>query len=250
MGRACRTSSSTKTASSWTARRRRSFTPTAALRSRACPRTRRSPGPSGSSRAASTCSPTSAAAASSARRGTGRRCEKTASAPTTTFSPSPRRSRHQVSRARRTSGIRGGSNGGLLMGVALTQRPELFNAVVVQVPLLDMLRYHKLLAGASWMAEYGDPDVPGGPGVHRALLALPERPRAHGLPDAAVYDDDPRRPRPPGPRAQDGGAHGADGDAGLLLREHRRAATAPASRPSRQARLWATVYTYFDERLR
>src|SRR5258708_22511250 len=52
----------------------------------------------------------------------------------------------------------GGSNGGLLMGAMLTQRPELFRAVVIQVPLLDMLRYHKLLAGASWMAEYGDPD--------------------------------------------------------------------------------------------
>ncbi|MDX1420710.1 MAG: prolyl oligopeptidase family serine peptidase [Rubricoccaceae bacterium] len=57
-------------------------------------------------------------------------------------------------------GIRGGSNGGLLVGVALTQRPELFDAVVIQVPLLDMQRYNKLLAGASWQAEYGDPDVP------------------------------------------------------------------------------------------
>lgn len=57
-------------------------------------------------------------------------------------------------------GIMGGSNGGLLMGVMLTQRPDLWNAVVVQVPLLDMLRYHKLLAGASWVDEYGDPDVP------------------------------------------------------------------------------------------
>ncbi|HUH89933.1 MAG TPA: prolyl oligopeptidase family serine peptidase, partial [Lysobacter sp.] len=55
-------------------------------------------------------------------------------------------------------GIQGGSNGGLLMGNMLTQYPELFGAVVVQVPLLDMQRYHKLLAGASWMAEYGDPD--------------------------------------------------------------------------------------------
>ena len=55
-------------------------------------------------------------------------------------------------------GIEGGSNGGLLVGAVFTQRPELFNAVVCSVPLLDMRRYHRLLAGASWMAEYGDPD--------------------------------------------------------------------------------------------
>lgn len=57
-------------------------------------------------------------------------------------------------------GIMGGSNGGLLMGVMITQRPDLWNAVVIQVPLLDMLRYHKLLAGASWVDEYGNPDIP------------------------------------------------------------------------------------------
>lgn len=57
-------------------------------------------------------------------------------------------------------GIMGGSNGGLLVGVAYTQRPELYGAVVVQVPLFDMKRYNKLLAGASWMAEYGNPDIP------------------------------------------------------------------------------------------
>ncbi|MEU4623181.1 prolyl oligopeptidase family serine peptidase [Actinoplanes sp. NPDC023801] len=57
-------------------------------------------------------------------------------------------------------GIRGGSNGGLLMGVMLTRYPELFGAVVAGVPLLDMRRYTKLLAGRSWIAEYGDPDDP------------------------------------------------------------------------------------------
>ena len=56
-------------------------------------------------------------------------------------------------------GVRGGSNGGLLTGVMLTQRPDLWGAVVVQVPLLDMKRFNHLLAGASWMGEYGDPDT-------------------------------------------------------------------------------------------
>ena len=57
-------------------------------------------------------------------------------------------------------GIMGGSQGGLLVGGAFTLRPDLFGAVVCQVPLLDMQRFNKLLAGASWMAEYGNPDVP------------------------------------------------------------------------------------------
>jgi prolyl oligopeptidase len=57
-------------------------------------------------------------------------------------------------------GIEGGSNGGLLVGAVMLQRPELFGAVSCQVPLLDMRRFNRLLAGASWMAEYGNPDEP------------------------------------------------------------------------------------------
>lgn len=57
-------------------------------------------------------------------------------------------------------GIYGGSNGGLLVGATFVQRPDLMNAVVCGVPLLDMRNYHTMLAGASWMAEYGDPDKP------------------------------------------------------------------------------------------
>jgi prolyl oligopeptidase len=62
--------------------------------------------------------------------------------------------------SRRRLGIEGGSNGGLLVGNMLTLYPDLFHAAVCNVPLLDMYRYNKLLAGASWMAEYGNPDDP------------------------------------------------------------------------------------------
>lgn len=57
-------------------------------------------------------------------------------------------------------GIEGRSNGGLLVGATMTRHPELYGAVVCGVPLLDMKRYNKLLAGASWMGEYGNPDIP------------------------------------------------------------------------------------------
>ena len=63
-------------------------------------------------------------------------------------------------------GIYGGSNGGLLMGVELTQHPELWQAVTIQVPLLDMLRYEQIAAGASWVDEYGSVSVP----AERAFL--------------------------------------------------------------------------------
>jgi prolyl oligopeptidase len=67
----------------------------------------------------------------------------------------------------RRLGIEGGSNGGLLMGVEFTQHPELWNAVAIQVPLLDMLRFEKIQAGASWVGEYGSVSVP----EERAFLA-------------------------------------------------------------------------------
>jgi len=67
----------------------------------------------------------------------------------------------------RRLGIKGGSNGGLLMGVEFTQHPELFDAVAIEVPLLDMLRYEKIQAGASWVGEYGSVSNP----KQRAFLA-------------------------------------------------------------------------------
>jgi prolyl oligopeptidase len=67
----------------------------------------------------------------------------------------------------RRLGIVGGSNGGLLMGVEMTQHPDLYHAIVIQVPLLDMLRFEQIAAGASWVAEYGSVSVP----AERAFLA-------------------------------------------------------------------------------
>jgi prolyl oligopeptidase len=67
----------------------------------------------------------------------------------------------------RRLGIYGRSNGGVLMSVSMTQHPELWNAVVIESPLVDMLRYNHLSAGASWVGEYGDPDVP----ADRAFIA-------------------------------------------------------------------------------
>ena len=60
----------------------------------------------------------------------------------------------------RRTGIYGRSNGGVLTSVSITQHPELFNAAVIESPLIDMLRYHELPAGASWIGEYGDPRIP------------------------------------------------------------------------------------------
>jgi prolyl oligopeptidase len=68
--------------------------------------------------------------------------------------------RRRITSPRRL-GVVGGSQGGLLVGTAITQRPELFNAAIIQVPLFDMLRYHLIGAGASWIGEYGDPRIPG-----------------------------------------------------------------------------------------
>ena len=146
-------------------------------------------------------------------------------------------------------GIRGGSNGGLLMGAMLTQRPDLFNAVVVQVPLLDMLRYHRLLAGASWMAEYGDPDVP----ADRAFI---ERYSPYqNLRDGTVYPvplfttttrDDRVHPGHARKMAARMEAMGLP----VYYFENTEGGHGAGVTPDQQARTWATVYTYLDLRLR
>ena len=90
----------------------------------------------------------------------------------------------------RRLGIEGGSNGGLLMGVEMTQHPEMWNAVVIQVPLLDMLRFEQIAAGASWVGEYGSVSVPGGARVSGVDLSLQSTQDGRELSRTADHDDD------------------------------------------------------------
>ena len=89
------------------------------------------------------------------------------------------------------------------MGACFVQRPELFEAVVCQVPLLDMKRYNKLLAGASWMAEYGNPDTDDWEFM-KTWSPYQNLDAGQGLPQGVLLHLDARRPGAPRPRAQDG----------------------------------------------
>jgi len=118
-------------------------------------------------------------------------------------------------------GFEGGSNGGLLAGVMLTRYPEHFGAIVGMVPLLDMRRYHKLLAGASWIAEYGDPDNPDDWGFLRRYSPYQNLHSGLKLPPALWVTSHPGRPGAPGARPEDGRPDAGAGLRRHLLREHR-----------------------------
>jgi prolyl oligopeptidase PreP (S9A serine peptidase family) len=144
-------------------------------------------------------------------------------------------------------GTMGGSNGGLLMGNMLTQYPELFGAIVVQVPLLDMKRYSHLLAGASWMAEYGDPDTADWDFIQK-LLAVPPVRCEEGLSGDPVHHLDQGRPRPSGARAQD---DGADGSAGKDVRyyENIEGGHGGAANNAQSAHMKALAYSFLCQQL-
>ena len=214
--------------------RRRCSTATAASRCRELPATPVAFGPAGSARAASSCSPTSAAAASSGRGWHQAALKANKQQRYDDFIAVAEDLIARKVTSPRHLGIEGGSNGGLLVGAVMLQRPELFGAVVCQVPLLDMKRYHKLLAGASWMGEYGDPDDAEEWAVHLALQPVPERASpAAKYPPIAVHDLDARRPRASRPRAQDGGAHaGAAATTCCTTRTSKAAMAAPPTTSS------------------
>ncbi|MGH8855347.1 MAG: prolyl oligopeptidase family serine peptidase [Telluria sp.] len=149
----------------------------------------------------------------------------------------------------RRLGIMGGSNGGLLVGAALTQRPDLFNAAVCQVPLLDMRRYHALLAGASWMGEYGDPDDPaqwawiGRYSPYHQLKAAARYPRI--LFTTSTRDD---RVHPGHARKMAARMLGLGHD--VLYWENTEGGHAGAADNAQTARMWALTWTFLRHQLR
>ena len=197
----------------------------------------------GSKAAACTSWRTSAAAESSGRAGTRPRSRRTASKAFEDFIAVAEDLIARKVTSTRHLGIMGGSNGGLLVGNMLTMRPDLFGAVVCQVPLLDMRRYHQLLAGASWVAEYGNPDDPNEWAFIRTFSPYHNLSRRRALSADAVHHLDARRPRPPRPCAQDGGAHAGARTGRAVLREHRGRSRRRRRQPQR-ARMWALTWSF------
>ncbi|HET6811893.1 MAG TPA: prolyl oligopeptidase family serine peptidase [Acidimicrobiales bacterium] len=145
-------------------------------------------------------------------------------------------------------GIIGGSNGGLLVGNMYVRTPELFGAVVCQAPLLDMRRYSHLLAGASWMAEYGDPDDPAQWEFIRTFspyhLAEPGRPYPPVLFTTSTRDD---RVHPGHARKM--AARLADMGYDVTYWENIEGGHAGAADAPQQAVMSALAYTFLGRRL-
>jgi prolyl oligopeptidase len=145
--------------------------------------------------------------------------------------------------------IMGGSQGGLLVGAAFTQRPDLFKAVVCQVPLLDMRRFNKLLAGASWMGEYGDPDVPADWAFISQYSPYQNVVKDRKYPRVFFYTstrDDRVHPGHARKMVAKMQAQGHD----VLYYENTEGGHAAGSTPAQQAYMWAMTYTFLWNELR
>jgi len=145
-------------------------------------------------------------------------------------------------------GAFGWSNGGLLAGVALTQRPDLYNAVVIGAPLLDMKRYSKMLAGASWMDEYGDPDKPGDWSYIRKYSPY------HNISSREKYPEPLFITSTKDDRVHPGHARKMAAkmlDMGLPLYYHEtiEGGHGAASTNRQEAEMWALMYTYLNRKL-
>ena len=145
-------------------------------------------------------------------------------------------------------GIEGGSNGGLLVGVAMTQRPELFGAVAIEVPLLDMRRYHTLLAGASWVAEYGDPDDPAEWEYIRRYSPYQNVSPDEEYPEALFYTTTRDDRVHPG-HARKMAAKMLEMGHPVRYYENTEGGHGSGVTPEQRARMYAIIYTYLTERL-
>ncbi|HET7731342.1 MAG TPA: prolyl oligopeptidase family serine peptidase [Usitatibacter sp.] len=146
-------------------------------------------------------------------------------------------------------GILGGSQGGLLVGAAFTQRPELVRAVVSQVPLLDMKRYHKLLAGASWMAEYGNPDVPADWAFISAYSPYQNVSKERKYPKV-LFTTSTRDDRVHPGHARKMFARMKEQGHDVMYFEYTEGGHGAGVLPAQQAYTWAITYTYFLNELR
>jgi prolyl oligopeptidase len=145
-------------------------------------------------------------------------------------------------------GIMGGSNGGLLVGTVMTQRPDLFNAVVCQVPLLDMLRFNKLLAGASWMGEYGNPDEPAMREVLKKYSPYHNLDPAKEYPKAFIATSTMDDRVHPG-HARKMVARMEEFKKPVLYYENTEGGHASGANIEQQVQRWAREYTYLSQRL-
>jgi len=146
-------------------------------------------------------------------------------------------------------GIVGGSQGGLLVGAAFTQRPDLYRAVVCQVPLLDMRRFNKLLAGASWMDEYGDPDKPGDWAFISKYSPYQNVVKDRKYPKI-LFVTSTRDDRVHPGHARKMVAKMREQGHDVLYYENIEGGHAAASTPTQQAYMWALTYTFLWNELR
>jgi prolyl oligopeptidase len=145
-------------------------------------------------------------------------------------------------------GAFGWSNGGLLAGVALTQRPDLYSAVVIGAPLLDMKRYSKMLAGASWMGEYGDPDKPEEWAYISKFSPYHNISKNISYPEALFITSTKDDRVHPG-HARKMAAKMLDMGHSLYYHETIEGGHGAASTNAQEAEMWALMYTYLGNKL-
>ena len=145
-------------------------------------------------------------------------------------------------------GAFGWSNGGLMAGVVFTQRPDLYKAVVVGAPLLDMKRYSKLLAGASWMGEFGNPDIPEEWEYIKKYSPYHNVSKDKKYPEVYFVTSTKDDRVHPG-HARKMAAKMKDMGHPYMYHETIEGGHGAASTNAQQANMWASIYTYFNMKL-